>query len=110
MLGEIYSVFAVSCVLSAAARFGMMMSSDEVLTVRKTVGVVLRHGLIGGAVGVAAYDYIEFRTQTPEGRVIIASVFYGAGLLTVKAIWISIAPVLKGLLADHARHRNETDN
>lgn len=81
----VYSVF-----LAAVTAFGALLISDRPLTPRSVASAIIFHGMIGGAVGMTAYEIWPKNVW----RSLTAATLYGAGYIQGRKMFERMLDVL----------------
>lgn len=99
-------LFLCSIALSAFTAVGALLLSDgQKLTVRSISAVILFHGLVGGGLGMAAYEYLELR-ESPWVTLAIA-IGYGAGVIQLGDLRTIFRRVLRSLVQTDKHESNK---
>lgn len=94
-------LFLCAIALSAFTAVGSLLLADgKPLTLRSVLAMILFHGLVGGGLGMAAYEYFQLR-ESPWITLAIA-IGYGAGVIQLADLRLFFRRVLKSLVqTDH---------
>jgi hypothetical protein len=101
----VYSVF----VSSWTALGTLLFFSEEPLRVRKIIGCLVFHGLIGGGVGMGAYEF--FGWDKRPFRCIVCAIFYGGGIIRISELREHVTKMARALMqsvASGGDKRNES--
>lgn len=100
-----FALFMCSIALSACTAVGSLLLSDKDVSARALLAVVLFHGLVGGAVGMAAYEYFQLIEQ--PWWVLAVAIGYGAGIVQFKDLRKMVRRVLRSLTQNGSHESKE---
>lgn len=98
-------LFGFAVAFSAITALGALLDSDKPLTPRSVLATMLFHGMMGGGLGMAAYEYLSW--QNKAWRVLVTAIMYGGGVISFKWLQKIVQRNIQGVLQGDPDEQNK---